>query len=459
MVHDRIAALLVEIVVEWVFAASPATIHSEEPALNACQLWQHVQFVLKHAPDRILFALSTSIDDSHVLPADDFIVERSLMLSQPPELLLDSDAAAVRFVCFTCPLSMSPDGANPVTISRPETMDSQVRGLCATTECLRMLREQLDVRLLICSGTVEESVASICTQLKIACVQLAEDQDIDQLCIITGITPLASIFDQVSDSQHVGVASGGVARVRMSQTAYLHFHALQSRPSSLTQRQRVVPQMILKAPTKGVYKQLYAAVYKALRVLASWWEPAEASELKQDLQNEVYCCRGAGVGEEAAVRWLQDESLWRATLDPGATFVRRVMANALIDVIVLLRSNLSSNSASSNNSLRTRRRELLDRLTRSNDSQKAAAKQHAKALVLDPQHVIPTLAGLIRVPMLEEADPLQYGVVHPWNRLNTLVLLVLETLERAFRINRIVRVKRLPKTQDDEDTGNQCLDS
>lgn len=451
--HDRIAALLVEIVVEWIFAAfqrTQAAHHAEDPALNAYQLWHRAQLVLNSAPDRVLFALSASIDDSQVLPSSDFIIERSLMHSQPPELLLGPDTA-VRFVCFTCTLSMSPDGTNPVAISRPETVDSQARGICPTTRCLQMLHEKLDVRLLICSGAVEESVASICTQLKIACVQLAEDQDIDQLCIISSITPLATVFDEICDSQHVGVASGGVARVRMSQTAYLRFHALQRRSSSLTHG--IVPQVILKAPTKGVYNQLYSALHKALRVLVSWWKPAEASEPEQDLQTEVYCCRGAGVGEEAVMRWLQDETLWRDAVDG---FVRRVMSDALIDVIVLLRSNLSSGTNASG-SLRSRRRELLDRLTRAKDSQ-TAAKQHAKALVLDPQHVIPTLAGLIQVPTLVEADPLQYGIVHPWSRLDALVLLVLETLERAFRIDRIVRVKRLPK-HEDEDTENLCVDS
>lgn len=453
--HDRIAALLVELVIEWVFAGFQPPNATENSAFNACQLWQRTELMLKYAPDRILFALSASVDDSRVLPCNDFIIERTITPSQPPELLLDHDSV-VRFVCITCKLSMSPQGANPVTITQPNTMD---RELCATTQCLRMLRERLDVRLLVCTGGVDESVASVCTRLKIACVQFAEDQDVDQLCVLTGVTPLASVFDEVSDSQHVGVASGGVTRVRMSQTAYLRFHALQ-RQSSLTQPHSIVAQVILKAPTKGVYKQLYVALFKALRVLASWWKPIEAStEPEKDLQAEVFCCRGAGVGEVSAVRWLRDESQWSAAVEPAMAFVRRVISDAFIDVIVLLRSNLSSSPSSDTNSsdlLRTRRRELLDRLTRADNSPKAA-KQYAQTLVLDPQHVIPTLVGLIRVPMLVEADPLQYGVVHPWSRLDVLVLLVLETLERAFRIDCVVRAKRLPKHGDD--TENECTDT
>lgn len=48
--------------------------------------------------------------------------------------------------------------------------------------------------------------------------------------------------------------------------------------------------------------------------------------------------------------------------------------------------------------------------------------------------------------MMQYDDPLSYGILHPYARIDTLLHVTLQTMEQVLRINTIVYTKRYPKT-------------
>ncbi|GMF30683.1 unnamed protein product [Phytophthora lilii] len=450
---------VVEIVLKWVFAAPP---RSDRCLLEAADgmdklLFQRVQHFIKCAPEAIIFMTASSVYSSYVVQRDEFILKKSVVASQPTQIL-DQCRGAVCFVCFSCSLSLT-TGANHVevaTVSEEELFTAQDAAHLFISKFVRCLRDRHNIRLIICTEALDESVIAACTRHGIACVQLAEPEDVEALCMSAGIYALASIFDDIREAQHIGVCTKGVTRVRFQQHACLRLRGLETGSSNQCDEKlqcersyqgNVVPQLVIHAPTKGVYKQYYSAIVKCLRVLKSWWEPhgpmINTSGDDGKSHATVYGCRGGGATELAIARWLQDRDkvLSSDVMPCDAVMMslsRHVLASSLIEVVSVLRINLSSTCLSDQAAVGNQRQVLLEAFS---SLDLKGRKSQIQGYTLDYSRVLQTLAGPIRIPELVVGDPETYGLVHPWRRIDTLLFLVLQTLEQLFRIDRI-----FPKT-------------
>lgn len=448
--------------VKWLFTP-PIVLPHTSNKVDAQFLFQRVLNFLKRAPDMVTVALASSLFGSHVVPPDEFILRKSLVPLQLPSMLsiLKPDSPGlVRFICFTCALSLT-EGANHVTIrtkSDAELFSAADAARLFITNYLSTLYKKHGIRLLVSTEQLEDSVTAICTRLGIACVQYAEKDDVFDLGAASGVYPLASLFDEIHDGRHVGVCRGGVASVRLQQSAGLWFRGLvvpaaknngecQSRDTTVAV---VVPQLVLKAPTKGVYKLYFKVVVKALRILLSWWEPSSSNLQQSSSQFEFYSCRGGGATELAIARHLDAQHAVASAMGNEAIvtqLARKIFANALRDVVVVLRSNMSVSEFDNEDGGYTNRaskRIVLQDLARlalhntADDEQQGSSSPALYGYVFNRDHRVETLGGVICIPQLEFCDPKGCGLLHPWRRIDSLIHHVLQTLEQLFRVDCII---------------------
>lgn len=111
------------------------------------------------------------------------------------------------------------------------------------------------------------------------------------------------------------------------------------------------------------------------------------------------------------------------------SLAKELFSIALVEVVSTLRNNLSEIGGDARPSIRNQQQVLLDTL-KSDDR-----PQEYCGYTLDYSRVIETMAGSIQIPELIMDDPANYGLVHPWRRIETLLFLVLQTLEQLFRID------------------------
>ncbi|KAL3669790.1 hypothetical protein V7S43_005169 [Phytophthora oleae] len=439
---EQAVDFVADLVLKWVFTQCQISQQFDAEKLDK-PLFKRVQQYLKCAPDAVIFMAAPSVFASYVVPNDEFILKKSVVTSQPPGML-DQCRGTVRFVCFTCSLSLSA-GSNNIelaTSTEEELFTAQDAAHLFISKFVRFLRDRQQVQFIVSTEALDENVVAACTRQDIACVQLAEPEDVDALCISAGIFPLASVFDEIREVKHIGECINGISRVRFQQQACLRLRGfsskLQNKKINCERRTEdfAVPQLLVHAPTKGVYKQYYAAIVKSLRVLRSWWEPMPAGNdtVNTSQQSVAYTCRGGGATELAVARWLQDEHAKFCgdipQHDPVVFYLaRKLFANALIEVVSILRNNLSEIGGDEKNSIGNQRQVLLDALKVDDQPQEYCG------YTLDYSRVIETLAGSIQIPELVMGDPATYGLVHPWRRIDTLLFLVLQTLEQIFRID------------------------
>ncbi|KAJ8577278.1 hypothetical protein ON010_g1934 [Phytophthora cinnamomi] len=356
-----------------------------------------------------------SLYASYVVPREDFILKKSVVMSQPSGIL-DRCQDSMRFVCFTCPLSLSA-GSNHVELATKkdeELFTAHDSAHLFISKFIRRLRDQHHVQLIVSTEALDESVVANCTRQDIACVQLAEPEDVEALCIISGIFPLASVFDDIQGIMHVGVCTSGVSRVRFQQQACLRLRGVAAersnqrddfRQNEHRHQEMVVPQLLILAPTKGVYKQYYAAIVKSLRVLRSWWEPLEPASTNENggqhsqRPSMIYTCRGGGATELAVAQWLQGgSSKLSGNILPRDgvmnALARQVLANALIESVSTLRSclNITCLSAGDVKPTGNQRQVLLEAFS----SLKLQGRQIFQGYTLNYSRVVQTLAGLSR---------------------------------------------------------------
>ncbi|TYZ68695.1 hypothetical protein PybrP1_006628 [[Pythium] brassicae (nom. inval.)] len=418
--------------------------------MSAQLLFQRAQSFLARATDRIVFAQAVSVFGSHALQADEFILCKSLVPAQLPQSLATISRGPVRFVCLACALSLA-TGANHVTM-RTFTDDALFAAADATrgfvARFLATLRSAHDVRLIVCTEQIDDSAAAVCTRLGIACVQFAERADVSDLCSAAAVSPLASLFDEIRASEHVGVCGDGVAVVRLQQSGSLWFRGL-SLDTTSNSGTVVVPQLLLKAPTRGVYKQYYKAVVRALRILRSWWKPSDTgfhAADRQQPQVALYCCRGGGATELAIARHLDATAPSKPT--EAARLARAVFADSLRDVVAVLHSNLAASMGVAPSDIRSSdsvcaaggMRRLLQDMARVALAHAAdgTALPPVHGYVLDTTHTVATLDGPLPVPELVFADPQALGLLHPWQRVDALLAAALQTLEQLFRVDGVL---------------------
>lgn len=387
--------------------------------------------------------VAPSVYDSCVVPQDDFILKKSLVASQSL-IILDKCQTSVHFACLTCSLSLEAGSTNVklATTTEDELFTAHDAAHLFILKFLRFLRDTFDVQLLVSTKAIDESVIAACTRQSIACVQLAEPEDVEALCIHAGIVPVASVFDEIRVADHIGLSLKGVSRVNIHQQAYLRLCGL-LRPGTTRkgtvdfEQDIVVPQLLIYAPSKGVYKQYYAAIVKSLRVLRSWWEPVNNNG------SIVYTCRGGGATELAVARWLQDANFSEfQSRDPVLfSLARNIIAMALIEVVSTLRNNLSGTNESDRSERFCMENQRQIALTYSKLNTREHHKQEMLGYTLDYSRIIQTAAGPIQIPELVSGDPAALGLIHPWRRIETLLFLVLESLEQLLRIDKV-----LPRT-------------
>lgn len=448
---DLALEFLVQLVVEWLFA-SPLGLNISvdmcSAKANAQLLYRRAQRFLARANDSIVFAQAASVFGSHALPANEFILCKSLVQSQLPQSLAVISSGSVRFVCLTCVLSLA-TGANHVTM-QTLTEDALFAAADASrvfvAKFLASLRRVHDVRLVVCTEEINDSVAAVCSHLGIACVQFAERGDVFDLCTAAGVAPLASLFDEVRANDHVGVCSDGVSSVRLQQSASLWFRGLSLNATQRNGATVVIPQLLLQAPTRGVCKQYFKAVVKALRILRSWWEQSDvAIRAIEDSpeQAELYCCRGGGATELAIARYLDATAPSKQPI-AAAKLARTMFADSLRDVVSVLRSNLATSVAdasSDTSSYVTGTRWLLQDMARvalDHAGDRTSVLAPVCGYVLDTTHTVETLGGPVAVPELVFADPLALGLLHPWHRIDALLSAALQTLEQLLRVDGVL---------------------
>ncbi|ETO79426.1 hypothetical protein F444_05872 [Phytophthora nicotianae P1976] len=446
---EQSVEFVVDLVLKWFFSASLG--RKLDAAENTGRLlFRRVQQFLKCAPDAIIFMAAPSVYSSYVVPSDEFILKKSVVASQPPGIL-DRCQGTVRFACFTCSLSLS-TGSNNVefaTSTDEEFFTAHDAAQLFISKFVRRLHDAFHIQLIVSVEALDDSVIATCTRQDIACVQLAEPEDVEALCIRAGIFPLASVFDDIEETGFIGVCMNGVTRVRFQQQACIRLCGLSRSSNQLKGKlnsehrleEIVTPQLLIHAPTKGVHKQYYSAIVKSLRVLRSWWEPVDNSV------SVLYSCRGGGATELAIAQWLREESETISSDPVMFSLAREIFAHALVEIVSVLRNNLTETSSSGNDerSVGNQRQVLLDALSnmKLTDQQKHA-KEYT-GYILDYSQVIETPAGPIQIPELVFDDPTAFGLVHPWRRIDTLLFLVLQTLEQLLRIDKV-----FPKTPADK---------
>ncbi|KAL7693754.1 putative chaperonin Cpn60/TCP-1 family, groEL-like apical domain superfamily [Plasmopara halstedii] len=440
MLGERAMMFLVDLILQWLSLSSCKT---------AKLLYQRAQQFIKCAPNAIIFIVAPSICTSNVVPEDEFILKKSIVTSQPLDIL-DRCRKTVRFACFTCPLSLS-SGSNSVelaTTTDEELFTAHDAARLFMMSLIRRLRDIYDVQLVITTEVLDESIIAACTRQNIACVQYAEPEHIEALCICAGITPLASVFDDIQVAEHIGKCTNGVNRMKCQQQACLRLRGLSNSRTKCNQKvnderrfnEIMVPQLLIHAPSKGVYKQYYAAIIKSLRVLRSWWEPGN------DCDVNVYSCRGGGATEVAVARWLRGTHQFQSYDQVMFSVARDVLANALIEVVSTLRYNLRGVNASQRGEQsckKNQRQLLLDGFAQLCHINRETHREEYPGYTLHSRK-IQTVAGLISIPEVVNGDPAILGLLHPWRRIDTLLFLVLESLEQVFRIDQVFskRTKR-----------------
>ncbi|OWZ02797.1 hypothetical protein PHMEG_00025573 [Phytophthora megakarya] len=444
---EKVVEFLVDLVLKWVF--SPYQ-HVDVAKKVDNLLYRRVQQYLKCAPDTIIFMAAPSVYASYVVPHNEFILNKSVVASQPLGVL-DRCQESVQFVCFTCSLSLS-DGSNHVeltTTTDDELFTAQDAIHLFISKYVRHLRENLQVQLVVSTEALDESVIATCTRQGIACVQLAEPGDVEALCSSAGIFPIASIFDEILTIGNIGVCANGVSRVRFQQQECLRLRGISNRGTcsqcdDQRTHQAVVSQVLIHSPTKGVYKQYYAAIVKSLRVLRCWWEPvsSEVDAFEHDKQPVLASsCRGGGATEVAVAQWLLD-GCGKLSNDPRARdlimfcLARETLAHALFDVVSILQNNLNQTGMSrTDDGSGNQRHVRFDAFSKL--KLKGRQQEEYYGYVLDNSRILETLAGPIQIPELVMGDPATYGLVHPWRRIDTLIFLTLQTLEQLFRIDQV----------------------
>ncbi|DAZ99941.1 TPA: hypothetical protein N0F65_008748 [Lagenidium giganteum] len=391
MFSAAVVDVLVQLVMDWVFY--------NDDVIDRQSLGQRLELFLHRLEDAVVFVPSMSqqaLAESRVLRTSEFILRKALVPSQMPSLLDPEDDTVIRFVCFGCTL-LPFAGANEVVI---EAYDHDALFRVADAQqiflrkCIRQLRLTHHVRLLVSTEELGAQVVSLCTEFAIACVQLVEAQDLMDLCTLAGTYPLTSVFDIIVAEQHIGVAAEGVRFLRINQRNHLLFQGIHrqnntTRSSKLhanNETAQYVPQLMVRAASKGVYTQYYSALRKCLRVMKSLTESTAQSSGLRDV-----------------------DQLARSLLAQGLVHVLDEYSRCSLEI----------------------------------------ADHRPLGFVYDHNNTIDTLAGRVRMPAVVKADPTEHGVLHPWKRMDSLIYVALETLEQLFRIDAIIHTTRRVHDGDD----------
>jgi hypothetical protein len=458
-----------KLVIQWLFRVPWVSTH---PPVDSRMLFHRVQQHLKRASDAVMFMTSPSLSASCVLSPGDFILRQSVVDAQQQQQSFNDSLAdatgVVRFVCITCPLSLD-SGANHVTVSSARSSFEDWVSVKDTTRLfisryLRALSVTHGIRLLLSTEPIKEDVVATCTRFGISCVQFIEPDEITALGIASGTTALASLFDEITADSHVGQCRNGIATLRLQHRPCLRLCGVAPsashddrgvKQSGAYHKHTTVPQLLLHAPSKGIYKQYYAAIIKALRVLQSWFKPNERGS-----PSRLFVCRGAGDTELTIARRLLEKlrtgtpsNLGDLSLDDSKQCgdyywlcARRIVADALVEVVVQLQQNLQQPCGGVATGTAARRQMLA---LLANFSSHGSTSQDEKEditlslFVLDQQCRMETKVGTIVCPQLVQTDPATVGLVHPWARTETLLFQAMSTLEQLFRIDAVLHVKRV----------------
>lgn len=451
------AIFLSNLVAQWIFSSR----YSDCQPLTSDLLHRRVQLYLKRASDAVMWMMSSTLRSSCVVPPGDFILRQSVVGAQ--QKLQFNDAlsqctARVRFLCISCPLSLH-KGSNLVTVSSSTSnaeFDDWSSMKNATHSFVSRFISSLStvhkIQLVICTEPIKEDVVALFTRYSIACVQYAEPDEVAALGIASGTVAVATLFDDITLETHIGICRAGVGVFRLQHRLCLRLRGIEQsldlQKDNGSSYDVAVPQLLVYAPSKGIYKQYFECIVKALRVLHGWFKPDGDNKL-----DSVFICKGGGAAEFAIARLMLGNATdlpvvkhidrhWDDKAHFG-TMARRIVSDALLEVVMQLQTNIRLGSGEDNSAMQASRRMVLAALASrtANASSKRGELDEYPFYLLDQRHSIKTRAGVITCPQLVRADPGALGLVHPWARTEVLLSQTLATLEQLFRIDFVVRIK------------------
>jgi hypothetical protein len=383
---QRVVHHLVALVMRWVFTSVRTRRDGLEITDPLKLVHHHLQLYQRQAPRAIVHAPGGSFIASYALETDGFVLQKSLIPSQLPSIL--GGIAPLRFVCITASLDITV-GSNQILYEPKDPADAinvVDRLRLRIVQFLTELRESHDVRLLISTEKIEDDVAAACSHLRIACVQFAESEDVDALCSIASVCAITSVLEDIREELYIGVCLNGVSVVRHGPSTALRLHGL--RTLSSQNEMTVIPQLVVYAPSKAVFKQYCNAMLKSLRVLRCLFTPGHRSPHPTN----VRLCHGAGATDLIIAKALRQNEQPEGTpaMDPSLRCVRLAMSTALVESVVQLRTTLTRGCGSSDKSLASSRRVLLDEMSQSRRWNETKAR---RGYVLDLDHAISTPLG------------------------------------------------------------------
>jgi chaperonin GroEL (HSP60 family) len=451
MFSRDVVRLLMNVMLNWIFLGIQEQDGEIPIPKKTHDMYRILTAYLKKAPQNIIHAPQSGLHQSRVLPREEFFLRKSLVPNQPIKLLETSKRLAdqeIHFICFNCTVDYD-DGTTEIELQVSSYIEQEIFAQ-AHHEFLEKFVQQLvkdhEINLIISTQAISKKMVSICTQHEIACVQFAENEEVEELCLRVGITPLASLFDHIDSIEHVGVNEGQLEVIRMEDTTYLTLDDLicTQRKQHASPSYVYVPQMILRASSKGIFKQYYLALLKGLRVVLSLFDRNSLASSPSEENTYAYCCRGGGAAELSLSHKLTSQDILER--NPLDTKVQEIFSKTLLHVVKTLRSNMNSTLVSSKISIKKQERAFLNEIS----SLKLTDDKHIGYVVHSNG------PGEIPLPQVVMADPIQYGLIHPIKRIEVLIEFVLQTAEQLLRIDAIVmsnvRIRnRLEEDKDDEE--------
>ncbi|ETW08790.1 hypothetical protein H310_01304 [Aphanomyces invadans] len=433
-------AYLADLTVDWVFKSVIASINHALPATPAA-LYVYLEHILRHANDSLLSLPFAALDASRITRRHEYLLR---LASHTNVTLRDEKlSSGQRIVLFVGSLEQLGSDASSVELQvlSAQSYLSSIQ-FCAqrVAEFLTALKVHHHVNLLLCTECTPDHVVASCRHLGIVCIPFVDKADMHALASRTGISWFTSVFEPINESLHVAINTAPLRCIRAGGA------------------RMIVPQVLLRAQSKGLCKQYYYAIKKGLRVLRFWCSSSAASSSmttqNAHLQGACHCLTSLGGAQAAEVAFAHTLMQATSTTSTIPMEARVLLAQALVGVHNLLRDNLSATGALPQSTIHPLLMHRVDVSTcEGNHSfeQKPATSvdNEFKGVVLDVTAKIRTLAGQVDGCQVKEARPDDFGIVHPLNHCCRLLEHVLGTLEEVCRLDgHFLRAPKQTKTDD-----------
>ncbi|RHY50923.1 hypothetical protein DYB34_010873, partial [Aphanomyces astaci] len=452
--NPSVVAYLADLTVDWMFKSVAASFHHLLPTTPA-DLHVYLDHIQRHANDTLLQLSMGPLDASRITRRHEYLIR----LSSHSNVTLRDEKLPMgqRIVLFVGSLDQLGASAVEVQVPSATTYLSSIHWSAQRVdEFVTTLKSQHQVNLVL---HLTKQVVASCVQHGIVCLPFVDKADLFALAARTGVSWLTNVFDPIDEARHVAVNTAPLRLIRAGGASFVVLDALTCPSTSsyspteeATEVRVVVPQVLLRAPSKGLCKQYYYAVKKGLRVLRFWCSsssmtsPSSFCHDDEATPQTYLASLGGAQAPELGLAHALMHSSPLSSLIPLS--VRAILAQALVGTYSLLRANSTASSTSAPFPAVHHHHILMGRidLDTCDDTPNNPRTSHHKAIkgvVLDMRAVLTTHAGPVEVTRVVEARPEEYGVVHPLGHCCRLLEHVLGTLEEVCRLDKqFLRVRR-----------------